>query len=107
MNLISDANSSLTRDTEFPEAQTTARSICEERDVEAGVKEKRQRNSRRHFSYDAPDESSVTEEPGITLMHGEKFETLIAMKYGAMLNFSILLKSCRCKDEALVRTHDI
>jgi GH35 family endo-1,4-beta-xylanase len=58
VNLISNAKASLTtiRETGLSEAQTTAKSICEEIHVEADLKEKRLRNSRRHFSYEAPDD---------------------------------------------------
>ena len=58
VNLISNAKASLTtsRETGFSEAQTTAKSICEEMNVEAVLKEKRLRNSKMHFSYEAPDE---------------------------------------------------
>ena len=58
VKLISNAKASLTtyRETGFSEAQTTAKSICEKINVEAVLKKKRLRNSKRHFRYDTPDE---------------------------------------------------
>lgn len=56
VNLISNPKVSLTtyRETGFCEALTTAKSICEEMNVKAVQKEKRLRNCKRHFSYEAP-----------------------------------------------------
>uniref|UniRef100_A0A8C1K3Y1 TTF-type domain-containing protein n=1 Tax=Cyprinus carpio TaxID=7962 RepID=A0A8C1K3Y1_CYPCA len=104
VNLISNAKASLTtyRDTGFSEAQTTATSICEVMNVEAVLKEKRLRNSKRHFSYEAPDEPmtdalknlevnffNIVVDSAVTSMD-ERFETLnqVKSKYGVLLNFS-------------------
>lgn len=104
VNLISNAKASLTsyRETGFSEAQTTAKSICEEMNVEAVLKEKRLRNSKRHFSYEAPDEPvtdalknlevnyfNIVVDSAVASMI-ERFETLnqAKTKYGVLLNFS-------------------
>ncbi|XP_068250235.1 uncharacterized protein [Palaemon carinicauda] len=44
------------RDTGFADAQTSAKEICEEMNVEAALKQKRLRTTKRQFSYEAPDE---------------------------------------------------
>lgn len=44
------------RDTGFADAQTSAREMCEEMNVEAALKQKRLRTTKRQFSYEAPDE---------------------------------------------------
>ncbi|KAF7655963.1 hypothetical protein LDENG_00047990 [Lucifuga dentata] len=41
----------------FAAAQATAQEICEEMNVEAVLKEKRIRNTKKHFAYESPDES--------------------------------------------------
>ncbi len=53
VSLISNAKASLIAYTGFSEAQTTAKSICNKMNVEADLKVKRLRNSKRHFSYEA------------------------------------------------------
>lgn len=70
VNLILNANTSLTtyQKTGLSESQTTARRICEETDLKALLKEKRLRNSKRHFSYKAPDEP-VTDALKVNYMH--------------------------------------
>lgn len=52
------AKASLTtyRDTGFAAAQAIAKDICEEMNVEAVLKEKRLRSTRKHFACEAPDE---------------------------------------------------
>ncbi|XP_068231964.1 uncharacterized protein [Palaemon carinicauda] len=44
------------RDAGFADAQTSAKEICEEMNVEAALKQKRLRTTKRQFSYEAPDE---------------------------------------------------
>ncbi|GAA6098845.1 uncharacterized protein LOC113098882, partial [Tachysurus ichikawai] len=81
---------------------TKAKSICEEINVEAVLKEKRLRNSKRHFSYEAPDEPvtdalknlevnffNIVVDSAVTSMD-ERFQTLnqVKTKYGVLLNFS-------------------
>ena len=44
------------RDTGFASAQVSAKEMCEEMDVEAVLKQKRLRTTKRQFSYEAPDE---------------------------------------------------
>ena len=41
------------------DAQTAAKCICEKMNVEAVLKEKRLRTTKRHFSHEAPDEPIV------------------------------------------------
>ncbi|KAL7379366.1 hypothetical protein ABVT39_026656 [Epinephelus coioides] len=104
VQLISNAKASLTlyRHTGFSDAQTTARSICDEMNVEAVLKDKRLRTSKRHFSYEAPDESVTDALRNLEVIFfnivvdstiasiDERFETLnqVKMKYGVVLNFS-------------------
>ncbi|GAA6083151.1 zinc finger MYM-type protein 1-like [Tachysurus ichikawai] len=45
------------RNTGFSSAQATAKEMCEEMNVEAVIKQKRLRTTKRHFGYEAPDES--------------------------------------------------
>eukprot|EP00064_Thunnus_orientalis_P001995 superscaffoldBa00000138_g2000 len=104
VNLISNAKASLTtyRETRFSEAQTTSKSISEEMNMDAVLKEKRLRNSKRHFSYEAPDETvtdalknlevnylNILVNSAVTSMD-ERFETFnqVKTKYGVLLNFS-------------------
>ncbi|KAK0150731.1 repressor of the inhibitor of the protein kinase [Merluccius polli] len=103
VNLITNAKASLAayRDTGFSEAQTTARSICDYMNVEAFLKEKRLRNSKRHFSYEAPDEPvtdalrslevnvfNIVVDSAVASID-ERFDTLnqVKSKYGVLLNF--------------------
>ncbi|XP_076033038.1 uncharacterized protein LOC143020497 [Oratosquilla oratoria] len=44
------------RDTGFADAQTSAKEVCEEMNVEAALKQKRFRTTKRQFSYEASDE---------------------------------------------------
>lgn len=44
------------RNTGFSDAQTTAKEMCEEINVEAELKQKRLRTTKRHFAYESPDE---------------------------------------------------
>ncbi|XP_076037228.1 zinc finger MYM-type protein 1-like [Oratosquilla oratoria] len=44
------------RDTGFADAQTSAKDVCEEMNVEAALKQKRLRTTKRQFSYEAFDE---------------------------------------------------
>ena len=114
VQLISNAKGSLTlyRDTGFSDAQTTARSICEEMNVEAVLKDKRLRTSKRHFSYEAPDEPvadalqnlevnffNIVVDSTIASID-ERFETLnqVKTKYGVVLNFST---ACQMSSDSL------
>ncbi|XP_056466856.1 uncharacterized protein LOC130405715 [Gadus chalcogrammus] len=94
------------------DAQTTARSICEEMNVEAVLKDKRLRTSKRHFSYEAPDEPvadalqnlevnffNIVVDSTIASID-ERFETLnqVKTKYGVVLNFST---ACQMSSDSL------
>lgn len=114
VQLISNAKASLTqyRDTGFSDAQTTARSICEEMNVEAVLKDKRLRTSKKHFSYEAPDEPvadalrnlevnffNIVVDSTIASID-KRFETLnqVKTKYGVVLNFST---ACQTSSDSL------
>ncbi|XP_064122488.1 uncharacterized protein LOC135226712 [Macrobrachium nipponense] len=58
VDILKKAETSLVsyRDTGFADAQTSAKEICEEMNVEAALKQKRLRTTKRQFSYEAPDE---------------------------------------------------
>ncbi|QQP39921.1 Uncharacterized protein FKW44_013792, partial [Caligus rogercresseyi] len=58
VDLLKKTRDSLTsyRNTGFSDAQTTAKEMCEEMNVEAKLKQKRLRTTKKHFSYDSPDE---------------------------------------------------
>lgn len=58
VDLLAKATTSLTayRETGFASAQAIAKDICEEMNVEAVLKEKRLRSTKKHFAYEAPDE---------------------------------------------------
>ncbi len=53
----SKANLITYRTTGFNDAQVSAKEICEEMNTEPVLKEKRLRSTKRHFAYEAPDES--------------------------------------------------
>ncbi|XP_064082976.1 uncharacterized protein LOC135198989 [Macrobrachium nipponense] len=58
VDILKKAETSLVsyRNTRFADAQTSAKEICEEMNVEAALKQKRLRTTKRQFSYEAPDE---------------------------------------------------
>ena len=58
VDLLTKAKTSLTnyRRTSFASAQASAKDMCEEMNVEAVLKEKRLRSTKKHFAYEAPDE---------------------------------------------------
>ncbi|XP_076059509.1 uncharacterized protein LOC143036146 [Oratosquilla oratoria] len=58
VNILEKAETSLVsyRDTGFADAQTSAKEVCEEMNVEAALKQKRLRTTKRQFSYEASDE---------------------------------------------------
>lgn len=62
VNLINKTKASLKtyRPTGFVDAQTTAKELCENMNVEAVLKEKRLRSTKKHFTYEAADEVVIT-----------------------------------------------
>ncbi|XP_076030856.1 uncharacterized protein LOC143019040 [Oratosquilla oratoria] len=58
VDILKKAETSLVsyRDTGFADAQTSAKEVCEEMNVEAALKQKRLRTTKRQFSYEASDE---------------------------------------------------
>lgn len=89
------------RDNGFAAAQASAKDICDEMNVEAVLKEKRLRSTKKHFAYEAPDEPirdatkrleteffNVVVDTTIESLKG-RFETLgeIRAKFGVLLNF--------------------
>jgi hypothetical protein len=44
------------RTTGFSDAQTTAKEMCEEMNVETVLKQQRLRTTKKHFAYESPDE---------------------------------------------------
>ncbi|XP_034069533.1 uncharacterized protein LOC117544522 [Gymnodraco acuticeps] len=106
VDLLTKANMSLTsyRDTGFAAAQATAKDMCEEINVEAVLKEKRMRSTKKHFAYEAPDEPiadamkrlettffNVVVDTTIESLK-DRFETLgeVRARFGVLLNFKKL-----------------
>ncbi|XP_034078797.1 uncharacterized protein LOC117550471 [Gymnodraco acuticeps] len=106
VDLLTKANMSLTsyRDTGFAAAQATAKDMCEEMNVEAVLKEKRMRSTKKHFAYEAPDEPiadamkrlettffNVVVDTTIESLK-DRFETLgeVRARFGVLLNFKKL-----------------
>ncbi|KAG0715476.1 hypothetical protein GWK47_011851 [Chionoecetes opilio] len=100
------AKTSLTRyrDTGFSAAQASAKDICDEMNVEAVLKEKRLRSTRKHFAYEAPDEPirdalkrleiaffNVVVDTTVESLK-ERFKSLGVMRsrFGVLLNFKEL-----------------
>lgn len=61
VGLLTKTKTSLTnyRGTGFASAQASAEDVCEEMNVEAVLKEKRLRSTKKHFAYEAPEESTA------------------------------------------------
>nr|XP_023667508.1 uncharacterized protein LOC111843829 [Paramormyrops kingsleyae] len=121
VDLLKKTRDSLTsyRNTGFSDAQTTAK----EMNVEAELKQKRLRTTKRHFGYDSPDEPmqdalrkmettffNVVVDTAISSLD-ERFQNLgeVNNKFGVLLNFPYLgeddlLQKCQTLSTAL--THD-
>ncbi|XP_034058243.1 zinc finger MYM-type protein 1-like [Gymnodraco acuticeps] len=106
VDLLTKANMFLTRyrDTGFAAAQATAKDMCEEINVEAVLKEKRMRSTKKHFAYEAPDEPiadamkrlettffNVVVDTTIESLK-DRFETLgeVRARFGVLLNLKKL-----------------
>ena len=89
------------RDTGFASAQVSAKEMCEEMNVEAVLKQKRLRTTKRQFSYEAPDEDvsdaikkmeisffNVVVDVSIVSLQ-ERFQTLgaVVKKFRVLVNF--------------------
>lgn len=94
------------RDTGFASAQTSAKTICDQMNVEATLKQKRLRTTKRQFSYESPDEQvcdalkkmevsffNVVVDVCIASLQ-ERFQTLgeVHNKFGVLVNFPDLPK---------------
>ncbi|XP_039469422.1 uncharacterized protein LOC120440633 [Oreochromis aureus] len=107
VDLLKKTKDSLTsyRNTGFSDAQTTAKEMCEEMNVEAELKQKRLRTTKRHFGYESPDEPiqdalkngnhifNVVVDTAISSLD-ERFQNLgeVNDKFGVLLNFHNLQK---------------
>ncbi|XP_066958861.1 uncharacterized protein [Macrobrachium rosenbergii] len=106
VDLLTKAKSSLTnyRRTGFASAQASAKDMCEEMNIEAVLKEKRLRSTKKHFSYEAPDEPiadtmkrleatffNVVVDTAIESLT-DRFKTLgeLRDRFGVLLNFQKL-----------------
>nr|XP_055051180.1 zinc finger MYM-type protein 1-like [Misgurnus anguillicaudatus] len=104
VDLIQKAESSLReyRKSGFSDAQTTAKDLCEQMNLEPVLKEKRLRSTKKHFSYEASDEPisdalknlevhffNVTVDSALMSI-GERFKATsqVMSRYGILLNFS-------------------
>jgi len=106
------------RNTGFSSAQATAKEMCEEMNVEAVIKQKRLRTTKRHFGYEAPDEpigealkKLETNFLNVVVDTNQRFQTLgeVNDKFGVLLNFpnmskEELLEHCQTLSTAL--SHD-
>ena len=52
------------RTTGFSDAQTTAKEMCEEMNVETVLKQQQLRTTKKHFAYESPEEPIVTSQRG-------------------------------------------
>ncbi|XP_064083837.1 uncharacterized protein LOC135199610 [Macrobrachium nipponense] len=101
------------RDTGFADAQTSAKEICEEMNVEAALKQKRLRTTKRQFSYEAPDEpiTDALKKMEFSFFNGiserENWnDDDVAKKFSVLINFSDLTSSELEKQEKdLCNTH--
>ncbi|XP_034544579.1 zinc finger MYM-type protein 1-like [Notolabrus celidotus] len=106
VDLLTKAKTSLTnyRGTGFASAQASAKDMCEEMNVEAVLKQKRLRNTKKHFAYEAPEEPiadalkrleatffNVVVDTAIGSLK-DRFETLgeVRDRFGVLLNFQKL-----------------
>lgn len=92
------------RSTGFTSAQTTAKEMCDEMNVEAVLKQKRLRTTKRQFGYEAPDEPIGDAKMENTVFYvvvdtalsslDERFQTLgeVNGKFGVLLNFPNMSK---------------
>lgn len=94
------------RDTGFASAQTSAKTICDQMNVEATLKQKRLRTTKRQFSYESPDEqvSDALKKMEVSFFNvvvdvciaslQERFQTLgeVHNKFGVLVNFPDLPK---------------
>ncbi|XP_064078550.1 uncharacterized protein LOC135195979 [Macrobrachium nipponense] len=109
VDILKKAETSLVsyRDTGFADAQTFAKEICEEMNVEAALKQKRLRTTKRQFSYEAPDEPitdalkkmefsffNVVVDMAIeSLREKTGMMSDVAKKFSVLINFSDLTSS--------------
>ncbi|XP_064108057.1 uncharacterized protein LOC135216607 [Macrobrachium nipponense] len=109
VDILKKAETSLVsyRDTEFADAQTSAKEICEEMNVEAALKQKRLRTTKRQFSYEAPDEpitdalkkmefsffNVVVDMTIESLRERTGMMSDVAKKFSVLINFSDLTSS--------------
>ncbi|KAJ3615223.1 hypothetical protein NHX12_018791 [Muraenolepis orangiensis] len=104
VDLIATAKTSLTqyRASGFAAAQTTAKDLCEEMNIEAVLVQKRLRNTKRQFTYEAADEPladalrslevtffNVVVDAALNSLE-ERFDTMQNVKdnFGVLLNFN-------------------
>ncbi|XP_034081663.1 uncharacterized protein LOC117552398 [Gymnodraco acuticeps] len=125
VDLLKKTGDSLTcyRRTGFSDAQTTAKEMCEEMNVESVLKQKRLRSTKRQFGYESPDEpiDDALKKMEITFFNvvldtalsslDERFQHLeeVNDKFGVLINFPTtsneeLPKHCQTLSSAL--THD-
>ncbi|XP_064079397.1 uncharacterized protein LOC135196474 [Macrobrachium nipponense] len=109
VDILKKAETSLVsyRDTGFADAQTSAKEICEEMNVEAALKQKRLRTTKRQLSYEAPDEPitdalkkmefsffNVVVDMAIeSLRERTGMMSDVAKKFSVLINFSDLTSS--------------
>ncbi|XP_034092482.1 uncharacterized protein LOC117559868 [Gymnodraco acuticeps] len=108
------------RATGFASAQIRAKDMCENMDVDAVLKEKRLRSTKRQFSYEAPDEpmANALKKMEVTFFNrvvdvcitslNERFEHLeeVQAKFGVLVNFpelprNELTKQCQTLSNTL------
>ncbi|XP_039475230.1 uncharacterized protein LOC120442587 [Oreochromis aureus] len=125
VDLLKKTKDSLTsyRNTGFSDAQTTAKEMCEEMNVEAELKQKRLRTTKRHFGYESPDQPiqdalkkmettffNVVVDTAISSLD-ERFQNRreVNDKFGVLLNFHNLQKEellQQCQTLSTTLTHD-
>uniref|UniRef100_A0A1A8MAA7 HAT C-terminal dimerisation domain-containing protein n=1 Tax=Nothobranchius pienaari TaxID=704102 RepID=A0A1A8MAA7_9TELE len=125
VDLLKKTRDSLTRyrNTGFCDAQTAAKEMCEEMNVEAELKQKWLRTIKRHFGYESPDEPiqdalhkmettffNVVVDTAVASLD-ERFQNLggVNKSFGVLLNLPYLgeedlLQQCQALSTAL--THD-
>ena len=125
VDLLRKTTDSLTsyRTTGFSDAQTAAKEMCDEMNVEAVLKQKRLRTTKRHFGYESAEEPiddalkklettffNVVVDTALSSLN-ERFQNMADVndKFGVLLNFPNMSKEEQlqhCENLSAALTHD-
>ncbi|XP_076044803.1 uncharacterized protein LOC143027403 [Oratosquilla oratoria] len=120
VDLLTKAKTSLTnyRRIGFTSAQVSAKDMCEEMNVEAVLKEKRLRSTKRHFAYEVADEPiadamkrlEITFFNLLTFIHKKHFEELypnlwVALRIACTLPVTVASAERSFSELKLIKTY--